>query len=217
MSLVKVSWFNDKGKTAEGKELYRGQIGVAHKSLPFGTWVKFTYNGRSTEAPVVDRGPYIAGRTYDLLPASFKDLAPLSQGVLLAEVFVLGARAHENSDKLGPYLPDSSQEPGGTIDRYPPSSGYATDSNGNTLGTLDEIDEANAGPNRSSKNWLNPGTGELGLVFGGYSVFLYAVLALAVGAYLYNKNAAIGQLYLIILVFGAYSVKRQKIISNFSN
>ena len=42
--------------------------GVAHKSLPCGTMVTLTHGARTVTVPVVDRGPYIAGRELDLSP-----------------------------------------------------------------------------------------------------------------------------------------------------
>jgi hypothetical protein len=42
--------------------------GVAHKSLPCGTMVTLTHGANTVTAPVVDRGPYIAGREFDLSP-----------------------------------------------------------------------------------------------------------------------------------------------------
>lgn len=42
--------------------------GVAHKSLPCGTMVTLTHGPRTVTVPVVDRGPYIAGREFDLSP-----------------------------------------------------------------------------------------------------------------------------------------------------
>jgi rare lipoprotein A (peptidoglycan hydrolase) len=41
-------------------------MGVANLSLPCGTRVEFFYGGRSVEAEVDDRGPYVGGRTWDL-------------------------------------------------------------------------------------------------------------------------------------------------------
>ena len=43
-----------------------GTLGVAHKSLPCGTKVTFRYHGRSVTVPVIDRGPYVGGREWDL-------------------------------------------------------------------------------------------------------------------------------------------------------
>ncbi|HEY6204202.1 MAG TPA: septal ring lytic transglycosylase RlpA family protein [Candidatus Limnocylindria bacterium] len=42
--------------------------GVAHKSLPCGTMVTLTHGTSTVTVPVVDRGPYIAGREFDLAP-----------------------------------------------------------------------------------------------------------------------------------------------------
>ena len=53
-----------------GDVLGRDQLGVAHRSLPCGTKVTFRYRGRAIRVPVVDRGPYIAGREWDLTGAT---------------------------------------------------------------------------------------------------------------------------------------------------
>ena len=41
-------------------------VGVAHRTLPCGTVVTFRYNGRTVTTRVMDRGPYVAGRTWDM-------------------------------------------------------------------------------------------------------------------------------------------------------
>jgi hypothetical protein len=45
-------------RTACGKRLQPGTLGVAHRSLPCGTDVAFLYQGRTITVPVIDRGPY---------------------------------------------------------------------------------------------------------------------------------------------------------------
>lgn len=57
------SWYNDGGQTGCG---FHATYGVANKSLPCGTHVTFSYGGRTVVATVDDRGPYVAGRTFDL-------------------------------------------------------------------------------------------------------------------------------------------------------
>ncbi len=42
--------------------------GVAHKTLPCGTMLTLTHGSNTITVPVVDRGPYIAGRELDLSP-----------------------------------------------------------------------------------------------------------------------------------------------------
>jgi hypothetical protein len=41
-------------------------IGVAHRTLPCGTKVTFKWNGKIVVARVIDRGPYVAGRIFDM-------------------------------------------------------------------------------------------------------------------------------------------------------
>jgi rare lipoprotein A len=53
-----------------GGTLEPGTLGVANKTLPCGTEVKLRYDGRSITVPVIDRGPYVAGREYDLTEAT---------------------------------------------------------------------------------------------------------------------------------------------------
>ena len=53
-----------------GGTLMPGTLGVANKTLPCGTKVKLRYRGRSITVPVIDRGPYVAGRDYDLTEAT---------------------------------------------------------------------------------------------------------------------------------------------------
>jgi rare lipoprotein A (peptidoglycan hydrolase) len=67
--------------TACGAVLRPTTIGVAHKTLPCGTMVRFSYEGRSITAPVIDRGPYIKGRAWDLTAAASEALGFESVGV----------------------------------------------------------------------------------------------------------------------------------------
>ena len=52
--------------TANGTKVTRRTIGVAHRTLPFGTRIWIKSNGRSVVAKVIDRGPFVSGRTFDL-------------------------------------------------------------------------------------------------------------------------------------------------------
>ena len=52
--------------TACGQTLRPDTIGVAHRSLPCGTAVKFVYHGRAVVTRVIDRGPYSHGNAWDL-------------------------------------------------------------------------------------------------------------------------------------------------------
>jgi hypothetical protein len=66
-----VSWYGPGfyGKrTACGLAMTETLIGVAHRTLPCGTKITFRdpASGRTVTAPVVDRGPYVTGRQWDL-------------------------------------------------------------------------------------------------------------------------------------------------------
>jgi len=66
------SWYGPGlwgNKTACGQTLRPNTLGVAHKKLPCGTTVKFVYHGKSVVTQVIDRGPYIDGRAWDLTKA----------------------------------------------------------------------------------------------------------------------------------------------------
>ncbi len=67
-----------------GGTLMPGTLGVAHKTLPCGTRVKLRYHGRSVTVPVIDRGPYVAGRDYDLTEATKVRLGFPGVGTVLA-------------------------------------------------------------------------------------------------------------------------------------
>jgi rare lipoprotein A (peptidoglycan hydrolase) len=60
-------------------------LGVANKTLPCGTMVKLRYHGRSVTVPVIDRGPYVAGRDYDLTEATRNRLGFPGVDTLLAD------------------------------------------------------------------------------------------------------------------------------------
>ncbi|MBV8913147.1 MAG: septal ring lytic transglycosylase RlpA family lipoprotein [Acetobacteraceae bacterium] len=67
---------------------------VAHRSLPLGTVVEVRNleNGRTAEAEVTDRGPYVRGRVLDVSKAVAEQLDMLHPGTAPVEIRVL-ARA----------------------------------------------------------------------------------------------------------------------------
>jgi hypothetical protein len=67
-----------------GGTLMPETMGVANKTLPCGTKVKLRYHGRTVTVPVIDRGPYVAGRDYDLTEAVKEKLGFPGVGTVLA-------------------------------------------------------------------------------------------------------------------------------------
>jgi rare lipoprotein A len=68
--LAEASWYGGGGSLACGGSLTSSTMGVANKTLPCGTLITLHYDGRTVRVPVVDRGPYVAGREFDLTEAT---------------------------------------------------------------------------------------------------------------------------------------------------
>ena len=87
----KATWYGPGfwGKTtACGMVLQPTVIGTAHKGLPCGTQVTFSYAGRSVAATVIDRGPYRKGFAWDLTKKTAKRVGflPVGTGKITATV-----------------------------------------------------------------------------------------------------------------------------------
>lgn len=69
MGKAGASWYGPGfygGRTACGQKLRASTVGVAHKTLPCGSKVLIGYRGRYLLTRVIDRGPFVAGRSWDL-------------------------------------------------------------------------------------------------------------------------------------------------------
>ncbi|HWX96480.1 MAG TPA: septal ring lytic transglycosylase RlpA family protein [Solirubrobacteraceae bacterium] len=100
-------------KTACGQTLTPSVIGVAHRTLPCGTLVKVSYNGRTLTIPVLDRGPYShIGAEWDLT-------AGAAQALGISETVRIGTRvvgSTANAPTLGlPAAPAVSPLTGGAV------------------------------------------------------------------------------------------------------
>jgi rare lipoprotein A len=74
---VTATWYGPGlygNRLACGGRLTHSTLGVAHKRLPCGTKVALRYRGRTIVVPVVDRGPYSRGVSYDLTAATARKL-----------------------------------------------------------------------------------------------------------------------------------------------
>jgi rare lipoprotein A (peptidoglycan hydrolase) len=89
------SWYGPGlygNKTACGQVLRPLTLGVAHRNLPCGTIVKFAYQGHALITQVIDRGPYVKGRAWDLTAAASEALEFDGAGMLRYAVAVNLAR-----------------------------------------------------------------------------------------------------------------------------
>jgi rare lipoprotein A len=57
-----------------GGTLTPGKVGVAHKTLPCGSRLSLRHRGRTLRVRVIDRGPYVGGREYDLTETTARKL-----------------------------------------------------------------------------------------------------------------------------------------------
>jgi hypothetical protein len=83
-----VSWYGPGfygGRTACGLAYTTETLGVANRTLPCGTLVTFRNpeNGATITVPVIDRGPYVSGRQWDLSGATCLALDHCYTGELL--------------------------------------------------------------------------------------------------------------------------------------
>lgn len=80
------SWYGPGfygNRTACGQTLTSSTRGVAHKSLPCGTKLSIRYGSREVHVQVIDRGPYVGNREFDLTAATRNDLGFGSTGQIL--------------------------------------------------------------------------------------------------------------------------------------
>jgi rare lipoprotein A len=66
-----------------GGRLSPGTLGVAHKTLPCGSKVTLRHQGRTLRVRVIDRGPYVGNREFDLTAATKARLGFGSTGAVL--------------------------------------------------------------------------------------------------------------------------------------
>jgi rare lipoprotein A (peptidoglycan hydrolase) len=83
---AQASWYGPGlygGHLGCGGTLTPGRLGVANKSLPCGTPLTLRHDGRSLRVRVIDRGPYVAGREFDLTAATAARLHFHGHGAIL--------------------------------------------------------------------------------------------------------------------------------------
>jgi rare lipoprotein A len=80
-------------RTANGERFDMYRVSAAHRTLPFGTWVRVTRKdtGRSIRVRINDRGPFVPGRIIDLSLGAARSLEMEEEGVVPVEIVVVGA------------------------------------------------------------------------------------------------------------------------------
>ena len=76
----------DGGRTASGERASPSALTAAHRTLPFGTLVRVTYQGRSVVVRINDRGPFVKGRDLDLSEGAARRIGLPGVGRVTIEV-----------------------------------------------------------------------------------------------------------------------------------
>ena len=74
--------------TSNGEVFHQDSLTCAHRTLPFGTYLRVTnkQNGRAVIVRVNDRGPFVEGRIVDLSRAAAQQLGMIQKGVVRVDV-----------------------------------------------------------------------------------------------------------------------------------
>jgi rare lipoprotein A len=99
------SWYGYPfhGRQAANGEIYdMEKLTAAHRTLPFGTWVRVTNltNNKTVDVRITDRGPFIAGRIIDLSHAAAQSIELIGPGVAQVRIDVVSAPQLEIAGSL---------------------------------------------------------------------------------------------------------------------
>jgi len=88
------SWYGHPyhGRAAANGEIYdMEKLTAAHRTLPFGTWVRVTNTAKAKDVDVriIDRGPFVDGRIIDLSHAAARAVDLIAAGVGEVRIDVL--------------------------------------------------------------------------------------------------------------------------------
>ena len=88
------SWYGDPyhGRRAANGEVFdMNEMTAAHRTMPFGTWVKVDNetNGKHVNVRITDRGPFVADRIIDLSRGAAEEIAMLRAGIVMVKLTVI--------------------------------------------------------------------------------------------------------------------------------
>src|SRR3982074_107755 len=92
------SWYGHPyhGRRAANGEIYdMEKMTAAHRTLPFGTWVrvKNLENNQTVDVRIIDRGPFVRGRFLDLSHAAAASIAMIGPGIAKVKITVIAKPA----------------------------------------------------------------------------------------------------------------------------
>ena len=99
------SWYGHPyhGRPAANGEIYdMEKMTAAHRTLPFGTWVRVSNlsNGKTVDVRIIDRGPFVDGRIIDLSHAAAREIDLIGPGIAQVRLDVIAAPAIAATQEL---------------------------------------------------------------------------------------------------------------------
>jgi rare lipoprotein A len=99
------SWYGRPyhGRAAANGEIYdMEKLTAAHRTLPFGTWVRVTNltNDKSVDVRIIDRGPFVDGRIIDLSHAAAVAVELIGAGVARVRLDILSTPEVARAENL---------------------------------------------------------------------------------------------------------------------
>jgi rare lipoprotein A len=90
------SWYGHPyhGRAAANGEIYdMEKLTAAHRTLPFGTWVRVTNltNDKAVDVRIIDRGPFVGGRVIDLSHAAAEVIDMVGAGIARVRLDIVSA------------------------------------------------------------------------------------------------------------------------------
>ena len=97
------SWYGHPyhGRPAANGEIYdMEKLTAAHRTLPFGTWVRVTNlsNSKTVDVRIIDRGPFVDGRIIDVSHAAAQAIDLIGPGVAQVRLDIIAAPVTAQAD-----------------------------------------------------------------------------------------------------------------------
>jgi len=100
------SWYGEPyhGRRAANGEVYdMNQMTAAHRTMPFGTWLRVENetNSKSTKVRITDRGPFVGDRIIDLSRKAAEEIALIGPGIAKVKLTVIKPPEGEVAEQYG--------------------------------------------------------------------------------------------------------------------
>src|SRR5437870_5378343 len=111
------SWYGHPyhGRRAANGEIYdMEKMTAAHRTLPFGTWVRVKNldNNKTVDVRITDRGPFVGGRILDLSHAAAVSIDMVGPGTAKVKLTLIGGWQPARTVRAGdPPAPPLSPKP----------------------------------------------------------------------------------------------------------